>query len=155
MNQLQIFLPCAAGVEDYLCGEVQTITDLPAQSIQRWRGGVMLQGSWRAVLLLNLHCRLAQRVMVQLSLTEYRSEQDLYRAAAAVAWEIWFTPKQSIKVEVTAQHSPLTSLNFAALKVKDAVCDRFRDKAHGVRPDVNTRWPDVRRARAVPNTERP
>ena len=44
MNQLQIFLPCAAGVEDYLCGEVQTITDLPAQSIQRWRGGVMLQG---------------------------------------------------------------------------------------------------------------
>ena len=144
MNQLQIFLPCAAGVEDYLCGEVQTITDLPAQSIQRWRGGVMLQGSWRAVLLLNLHCRLAQRVMVQLSLTDYRSEQDLYRAAAAVAWEIWFTPKQSIKVEVTAQHSPLTSLNFAALKVKDAVCDRFRDKAHGVRPDVNTRWPDVR-----------
>ena len=144
MNQLQIFLPCAAGVEDYLCGEVQTITDLPAQSIQRWRGGVMLQGSWRAVLLLNLHCRLAQRVMVQLSLTDYRSEQDLYRAAAAVAWEIWFTPKQSIKVEVTAQHSPLTSLNFAALKIKDAVCDRFRDKAHGVRPDVNTRWPDVR-----------
>ena len=144
MNQLQIFLPCAAGVEDYLCGEVQTITDLPAQSIQRWRGGVMLQGSWRAVLLLNLHCRLAQRVMVQLSHTDYRSEQDLYRAAAAVAWEIWFTPKQSIKVEVTAQHSPLTSLNFAALKIKDAVCDRFRDKAHGVRPDVNTRWPDVR-----------
>ena len=48
MNQLQIFLPCAAGVEDYLCGEVQTITDLPAQSIQRWRGGVMLQVPKRA-----------------------------------------------------------------------------------------------------------
>jgi putative N6-adenine-specific DNA methylase len=30
------------------------------------------------------------------------------------------------------------------LKIKDAVCDRFRDKAHGVRPDVNTQWPDVR-----------
>jgi len=35
-------------------------------------------------------------------------------------------------------------LNFAALKIKDAVCDRFREKAHGVRPDVNTQWPDVR-----------
>ena len=144
MNQLHIFLPCAAGVEDFLAGEVQTITDLPAHAVQRWRGGVMLQGSWRAVMQLNLHCRLAQRVLVQLSLGEYRSEQDLYRAAAAVAWEIWFTPKQSIKVEVTAQHSPLTSLNFAALKIKDAVCDRFRDKAQGVRPDVDTRWPDVR-----------
>ena len=61
-----------------------------------------------------------------------------------VAWERWFTPRESIKVEVTAQHSPLTSLNFAALKIKDAVCDRFRAVANGVRPDVNTQWPDVR-----------
>jgi putative N6-adenine-specific DNA methylase len=83
-------------------------------------------------------------VLVQLSYTDYRNEQDLYRAASEVAWEIWFTPKQSIKVELTAQHSPLTSLNFAALKIKDAVCDRFRDKAHGVRPNVDTQWPDVR-----------
>jgi putative N6-adenine-specific DNA methylase len=45
--------------------------------------------------------------------------------------------------EVTAQHSPLTSLNFAALKIKDAVADRFRHKS-GARPDVNTQWPDVR-----------
>jgi putative N6-adenine-specific DNA methylase len=82
--------------------------------------------------------------LVQMSFTEYRSEQDLYRAASEVAWEIWFTPRQSIKVEITAQHSPLTSLNFAALKIKDAVCDRFRAKAHGVRPDVNTQWPDIR-----------
>jgi putative N6-adenine-specific DNA methylase len=144
MNQLQIFLPCAAGVEEYLASEAMAITSLPPQAVHRQRGGVMLDGSWRAVLLLNLHCRLAQRVLVQLSYTGYRSEQDLYRAAFEVAWEVWFTPRQSIKVEVTAQHSPLNSLNFAALKVKDAVCDRFRDKAQGVRPDVNTQWPDVR-----------
>ena len=60
-----------------------------------------------------------------------------------MAWEIWFTTRQSFKIEVTAQHSPLQSLNFAALKVKDAVADRFRAKT-GVRPDVNTQWPDVR-----------
>jgi hypothetical protein len=87
-------------------------------------------------MLLNLHSRLAQRVLVQLFQAEYRNEQDLYRAASEVAWEIWFTPRQSIKVEVTAQHSPLNSLNFAALKIKDAVCDRFRARAGGVRPDV-------------------
>ena len=144
MNQLQLFLPCAAGVEDYLAAEAQRITGLPDASVYKRRGGVQLEASWRDVLLLNLHSRLAQRVLVQLSHTEYRNEQDLYRAAGEVAWEIWFTPKQSIKVEVTAQHSPLTSLNFAALKIKDAVCDRFRAKANGVRPDVNTQWPDVR-----------
>ena len=144
MNQLQLFLPCAAGVEDFLAAEVARITDQPLQQVQKWRGGVLVNGAWRDAMLLNLHSRLAQRVLVQLFHAQYRNEQDLYRAASEVAWEIWFTPRQSIKVEVTAQHSPLTSLNFAALKVKDAVCDRFRAKAHGVRPDVNTQWPDIR-----------
>ena len=144
MNQLQLFLPCAAGVEDYLAQEVHAITGMVGEDLLTRRGGVMVRASWRDAMRLNLHSRLVQRVLVQLSYSDYRSEQDLYRAASEVAWEIWFTPKQSIKVEVTAQHSPLNSLNFAALKVKDAVCDRFRAKAHGVRPDVNTQWPDVR-----------
>ncbi len=144
MQQLQLFLPCAAGVEDYLALEVQRITGLPPAQVERQRGGVAVRTSWRDALLLNLYSRLAQRVLVLLSCTGYRNEQDLYRAASEVAWEVWFTPRESIKVEVTAQHSPLTSLNFAALKIKDAVCDRFRVKANGVRPDVNTQWPDVR-----------
>ena len=144
MHQIQLFLPCAAGVEDYLAPEVQRITGLTGDSVQKQRGGVAVRASWRDAMLLNLHSRLAQRVLILLSHTEYRNEQDLYRAASDVAWEIWFTPRESIKVEVTAQHSPLTSLNFAALKIKDAICDRFRVKANGVRPDVNTQWPDVR-----------
>ena len=144
MNQLQLFLPCAAGVEDYLEPEVLRITGLPPGCVTKQRGGVAVRTSLTHAMLLNLYSRLAQRVLVLLSFTEYRSEQDLYRAASEVAWERWFTPLESIKVEVTAQHSPLTSLNFAALKVKDAVCDRFRTTAGGVRPDVNTQWPDAR-----------
>jgi len=143
VNSLQLFLPCAAGVEDFLAAEVHALTGLQGQDLLTRRGGVLATASWRDAMLLNLHCRLAQRVLVQLSYGEYRSEQDLYKAASEVAWEIWFTPKQTIKVEITAQHSPLTSLNFAALKIKDAVCDRFRDK-RGARPDVDTQWPDVR-----------
>ena len=140
MNQLQLFLPCAAGVEALLATEVQVITGTAPKA---WRAGVQLQGSWREALQLNLHSRLAQRVLIELAHHQYRSEQDLYNAAAGVAWEIWFTPKQTFKVEITAQHSPLTSLNFAALKIKDAIADRFRDK-YDVRPDVDTRYPDVR-----------
>ncbi|WP_309679890.1 THUMP domain-containing protein [Polaromonas sp.] len=140
MNQLQLFLPCAAGVEALLASEVKRITGLDGKA---WRAGVQLQGSWRDALQLNLQSRLAQRVLIELQHNQYRSEQDLYNAAASVAWEIWFTPKQTFKVEITAQHSPLTSLNFAALKIKDAIADRFRDK-FDVRPDVDTRWPDVR-----------
>ena len=144
MNQLQLFLPCAAGVEDYLEPEVLRITGLPPGCVTKQRGGVAVRTSLAHAMLLNLYSRLAQRVLVLLSYTEYRNEQDLYRAASEVAWERWFTPRESIKVEITAQHSPLTSLNFAALKIKDAVCDRFRVTANGVRPDVNTQWPDAR-----------
>ncbi len=143
MNQLQIFLPCAAGVEGFLADEVHQLTGLTGHDLLTGRGGVLLRASWRDALLLNLHCRLAQRVLVQLGQRLYRSENELYELASSVAWEIWFTPRQSFKIEVTAQHSPLNSLNFAALRVKDAVADRFRAKT-GVRPDVNTQWPDVR-----------
>ena len=143
MNSLQLFLPCAAGVEGFLADEVHGITGLTGNDLMTGRGGVMVRASCREAMLLNLHCRLAQRVLVQLSQTMYRNENDLYNAASEVAWEIWFTTKQTFKIEVTAQHSPLTSLNFAALKIKDAVADRFRAK-RGERPDVNTQWPDVR-----------
>ena len=143
MNALQLFVPCAAGVESFLAYEVAQITGLPASDIQTLRGGVQLQASWRAAMQLNLHSRLGMRVLIQLAHQPYASEDDIYNAASSVAWEMWFTPKQSFRVEITAQHSPLKSLNFATLRVKDAVADRFRDKS-GVRPDVDTQRPDVR-----------
>lgn len=144
MNELVLFLPCAAGVEEFLAHEAHTLTGLAGHDLLVGRGGVLLpRAPWRDALRLNLHSRLTQRVLVRLGQGGYRGEDDLYALAAGIAWEIWFTPRQSFKIEVTAQHSPLKSLNFAALRVKDAVADRFRAKA-GVRPDVQTRWPDVR-----------
>jgi putative N6-adenine-specific DNA methylase len=143
MNQLQLFLPCAAGVEGFLADEVHRLTGLAGDDLLTGRGGVVVRGSWREAMRLNLHSRLAQRVLVQLSHTPYRNEQDLYEAASAVPWEMWFTYRETFKVEITAQHSPLKSLNFAALKIKDAVADRFRGKG-GERPNVDTQWPHVR-----------
>ncbi|MBA2965669.1 MULTISPECIES: THUMP domain-containing class I SAM-dependent RNA methyltransferase [Ramlibacter] len=143
MTDLQLFLPCAAGVEDLLADEVHRLTGLAGDDLLVGRAGVLLRAGWRDALRLNLHSRLAQRVLVQLSHTPYRGEDDLYQAAGAVAWEAWFTPRQRFKVEVTAQHSPLKSLNFATLRIKDAVADRFRQRA-GARPDVDTQRPEVR-----------
>ena len=143
MTDLQLFLPCAAGVEDLLADEVHALTGLAGDALLVGRGGVEVHAPWREALRLNLHSRLAQRVLVQLAHVPYRAEDDLYQAASAVAWEAWFTPRQSFKVEITAQHSPLKSLNFAALRIKDAVGDRFRAKS-GVRPDVDTQRPEVR-----------
>ncbi len=65
-------------------------TPLPGASGQDLlvgRGGVMVRGAWRDVLQLNLHSRLAQRVLIELALQDYRNENDLYRAASQVSWE--------------------------------------------------------------------
>ena len=144
MNELSLFLPCAAGVEDFLAQEVHALTGRVGQDLLSARGGVRVRASWRDALNLNLHSRLAQRVLVEIAHAPYRSENDLYNIASGVAWEIWFTPKQTFKIETTAQHSPLQSLNFATLRIKDAIADRFRAKANGVRPSIETQWPDVR-----------
>ncbi len=143
MNALQLFLPCAAGVEDWLAEEVRRITNLPDTDVQAMRAGVLVKGSWRQAMLLNLHSRLAQRVLVQLQRQPYSKEDDLYNAASNVAWELWFTPQHTFKIELTAQRSPLKSLNFAALRIKDAVVDRFRNKT-GARPSIDTVRPDAR-----------
>ncbi|QXL83846.1 class I SAM-dependent RNA methyltransferase [Comamonas sp. NLF-1-9] len=136
-----LFLPCAAGVEGFLASEVQAITG--AARVQAQRAGVQLSAPWPAVLRLNLHSRLAQRVLVQLAHAPYRSEDDVYQLAAGVRWQEWFQPSQTFRVDVTAQRSPLKSLNFAALRVKDAVADRFRQLS-GSRPSVDTQRPQVR-----------
>ncbi|MBT2301867.1 class I SAM-dependent RNA methyltransferase [Variovorax paradoxus] len=144
MNDLSLFLPCAAGVEDFLAQEVHALTGRVGQDLLTLRGGVRVRAGWREAMKLNLHSRLAQRVLIELAHAPYRNENDLYAIASGVAWEIWFTPKQTFKIETTAQHSPLTSLNFATLRIKDAIADRFRAKANGVRPSIETQWPDAR-----------
>ena len=144
MNDLSLFLPCAAGVEEFLAQEVHALTGRAGQDLLTLRGGVRVRADWRDALKLNLHSRLAQRVLVELAHAPYRNENDLYAIASGVAWEIWFTPKQTFKIETTAQHSPLQSLNFATLRIKDAIADRFRAKANGVRPSIETQWPDTR-----------
>jgi putative N6-adenine-specific DNA methylase len=142
MNNLHLFLPCAGGVETYLADEAARIMG-SSEAVQQQMGGVAVKGSWRQAMQLNLHSRLASRILVGVMQRPYRSEDDIYEAACDVAWEIWFTQKQTFKIDITATRSPLKSLNFAALRVKDAICDRFRHKT-GDRPSVDTQRPDAR-----------
>ena len=137
---LPLFLPCAAGVEALLAEEVQRI--LPKLRVHEARGGVALEGEPIEVMTLNLESRLAQRVLMEVAHGSYRDENDVYELARTVEWAQWITPEHTLRVDTTAHRSPLRSLNFAALRVKDAVCDVLRD-ATGERPSVDTRHPDL------------
>jgi len=137
---LPLFLPCAAGVEGFLAEEVQRV--LPAAAVHAARGGVSLEGGADEVMALNLECRLPQRVLIEVAEGPYRDESDLYELAGRVDWGQWITPQHTLRVDTTAQRSPLKSLNFAALRIKDAVCDQLRE-ATGERPSVDTQRPDL------------
>ena len=140
MSQAPLFLPCAAGVEALLADEVMRL--LPDARVEALRGGVSLDGGIADVMRLNLESRLAQRVLIEVAHGAYRNEDDLYALARGVDWRLWITPRHTLRVDTTAQHSPLRSPNFAALRIKDAVCDALRE-ATGERPSVDTRRPDL------------
>ena len=137
---LPLFLPCAAGVEALLATEVRAL--LPNAEVASSRGGVALSGDPLEVMTLNLESRLAQRVLVEVGSCRYRAEQELYDLARTIDWTEWVTPRHTLRVDTTVQRSPLRSVNFAALRVKDAVCDMLRD-ATGQRPSVDTHHPDL------------
>jgi putative N6-adenine-specific DNA methylase len=132
-----LFVPCAHGVEALLTAELSAIAGRAAQA---GRGGAWVDGDLALAMRLNLECRLGQRVLWPLVEGGYRDEHDLYALARRVPWTDWITPDQTLRVDVSAHHSPLRSLNFAALRVKDAVCDGVRE-ATGARPSVDTRHP--------------
>ena len=135
----QLFLPCAGGVEALLADEASRIA---GQRAEAGRGGVWVEGDERTAMALNLESRLAQRVLWPLIEGRYRDEHDLYDIARRVPWTDWITPEQTLRVDTSAVRSPLRSLNFAALRIKDAVCDVLRD-ATGARPSVDTQRPDL------------
>ena len=138
---LPLFLPCAGGAETLLADEVRRILGAGAE-VREARGGVFVQGNLRAAMQLNLESRLAQRVLWPLAHAPYASEHDLYDLARSVRWVDWITPRQTLRVDTNATRSPLQSLNFASLRIKDAVCDSLRE-AVGDRPSVDTRHPDL------------
>ena len=137
---VDLFLPCAAGVEAFLADEVQAIAG--GRGGDAGRGGVALRADAALAMRLNLESRLAQRVLWRVAEARYRNEDELYALARGVRWVDWITPKQTLRVDTTARSAPVKSLNFASLRIKDAVCDSVRE-AVGARPDVDTRDPDL------------
>jgi putative N6-adenine-specific DNA methylase len=133
------FATCPRGLEPLLVRELDSLA-IQASAVP---GGVAFAGGWEACYRANLWSRLASRILWRVKEFDYRSEADIYEAVKALDWPRYFAVERTLRVNVTAQKSPLKSLEFATLRIKDAVCDRFRD-AVGKRPSVERSRPDVR-----------
>ena len=134
------FATSPRGLEPLLADELVSLGAVEARQVP---GGVAFSGGWKLCYSVNLWSRLASRVLWRVAQFDYRDEKDLYAAARGVDWPALFPIGNTLRVNVSAQKSPLKSLDFATLRVKDAVCDRFRE-AQGHRPDVDRANPDVR-----------
>jgi len=135
----RFFATCPRGLELLL---VEELRRLQAEKVHAVGGGVQFGGEFSLCYRVNLESRLASRVLWQVATERYRNEEDVYRTAYGLPWSDWFNPERTIRVDVSATKSPLTSLNFVTLRIKDAVCDKIRWLSSR-RPSVETREPDI------------
>ncbi len=138
--RLPLYATCARGTEELLREELE---ELGAARIRLDRGGVRFQANLDEALRTVLWTRLAMRVLYPLGEFDAEGADGLYAAASQVAWEEHLTADSTFSVEATLRAGETGHSGFIALKIKDALVDRLRNKL-GARPDVDTRHPDVR-----------
>lgn len=136
----QFFATCPRGLENLLAGELMAAG---ATRTEAAAGGVGFAGSLETCYRANLWSRIATRILRRVAHGSYKREEDIYRLALEVPWHERFGVRRTLRVYMTAIRSPLKSLDFTTLRIKDAVCDRFRAET-GERPSVDSADPDVR-----------
>lgn len=135
----QYFAICPRGLEELLSEELRNVG---AEELRSTHGGVHFSGDWAVCYRANLESRLATRILLHLVTGPYTKEEDIYRLAVRQLWPNHFAVSRTMRVVTTAIKCPLKSLDYVTLRVKDAVCDRFREDL-GERPNIDTRHPDV------------
>ncbi|MBE0501360.1 MAG: bifunctional 23S rRNA (guanine(2069)-N(7))-methyltransferase RlmK/23S rRNA (guanine(2445)-N(2))-methyltransferase RlmL [Desulfuromonadales bacterium] len=134
------FATVPKGIEDLLADE---LTQLGALSVKPITAGVAFCGTLETAYRVCLWSRLASRVLMPVSNFIATDPDQLYAASNGFPWEDHFSVDQTFAVEATLVGSKLNHSHYAALRVKDGVVDRFRDRG-GDRPSIDTHNPDLR-----------
>lgn len=137
---IQLFITCPRGIETMLLDEVRA---LGATECKETIGGVHAKSDVAGAYRLCLWSRLASRVLMPLSKFPLDGVDSLYAAAHDIHWPDLFDVSKSFLIEVAGRSNTVTHTHYAALKVKDAIADRFR-AVTGKRPDVDSENPDIR-----------
>src|ERR1700737_3624523 len=139
-ERLPFFATAARGTEPLLAAELQ---ELGAARVRQDRGGVRFSANWTEALHICLWTRIAMRALYSLGEFEAQGTSGLYQAVASLPWEEHLTSSSTFAVEATLRGSEQSHSGFVALKAKDAIADRLRQKL-GARPNVNAKNPDLR-----------
>ena len=135
----RFFAQVARGLEELARAELE---ELGAGEIEIAGGGLHFHCDAAGLYRVNYCSRLVTRVLAPLAAFPCPSDQALYEAARALDWEALLTPENTFAVFANVWDSGITHSHFAALRLKDAIADHFRESS-GRRPDVDTEHPDV------------
>jgi putative N6-adenine-specific DNA methylase len=134
-----LFATCARGLEPVLADELRALN---ASDVQIGRGGVAFRGDLALLYQANLWLRTAVRVLAVVLEAPVSSTDELYAAVQTIDWSRYMTPEHTLAVDANVRDSAITHSQYAARRVKDAICDQFVAKL-GRRPSVDTETPMV------------
>ncbi|MGL4422495.1 MAG: THUMP domain-containing class I SAM-dependent RNA methyltransferase, partial [Gemmataceae bacterium] len=133
------FATCARGLEPFLVKELEAIG---ATALEAGRGGVHFEGPREVLYRANLYLRTAVRVLMPLLDGVVRDPDELYAWVRSLNWSNLMTADHTLAVDSNVRDSNITHSQYAARRVKDAICDQFRDRV-GRRPSVDTERPMI------------
>jgi 23S rRNA (guanine2445-N2)-methyltransferase len=133
------FAQIADGMEDLGVAE---LTELGAADPQPIYRGIHFGADPATLYKVSYASRLVSRVLAPLTRFACSTPEILYERAKEIPWPDLFAVDQTFAVFANVSHSKITHSRYAALRVKDAVVDLFRDGT-GKRPSIDTKTPDV------------
>ena len=128
------------GFESILAKE---LLDLGAMDIKEGNRMVSFVGDKGFMYKANLCLRTAIKILKPYESFRVNSEQELYDNIKKLPWEKFLDVKGSLAIDSAVHSDIFTHSQYVALKAKDAIVDRFREK-FGERPDVDLDFPDLR-----------
>lgn len=133
------FATCPKGLENLLFRELE---DLKASSVKETVSGVSFSGNMELAMRVCLYSRFASRIIMNLNTFRCDDDTDLYLGAKGIGYERYFDSDKTIAVSFNGTNRYIRNTQYGALRVKDAVCDRFVE-CKLERPDVQKHNPDI------------
>jgi len=119
------------------------LAQLGARNIKPVYRGIYFEADLAALFKIVYQTRFASRVFAPLDRFHCYSTQYLYKRAQTIPWEQFFNLNQTFAISATLANSKLKHSQYAALTLKDAIVDSFREKT-GARPGVDRNEPDIK-----------
>ena len=133
------FAQVADDIKDIAEAEV---IELGGRDVKHAYRGIYFNASQDTLYRINLHSRLLNRILAPLKSFDCHSDNYLYQVARQIQWEVFLHPGQTLAVFANVSQSNIRHSKFAALRLKDAIVDYFRERK-GKRPSIDTRNPDL------------